>query len=241
MWDRFGRYIIAQGLSLAFDIMFHSELESLDDDFLMRVAGDRALRINGRTEIFNGEHATILAWPLEPAQVKRSFNFKTRRNPGQFKKTLSGLYERDKYFASSSIAGRAACVYWQSDSPTAMQRKARYVLRQVAESIEQLPSGVPCGVHVGLDSLDGDLVEALRFARIAESLSEFDPGDRLLDWIYIHVFVPECPPDEVWAIDETVYTFERATRASERLKDTKLVLPPSVSLLDKPHWLRGNR
>src|SRR5216683_5979072 len=58
-----------------------------------------------------------------------------------------------------------------------------------------------------------------------------------LDWIYCHVFVPEVPPRECWAFDETTYPIKIVgVSGDDPLPKKALVLPDSVPLEERPHW-----
>ncbi|MFY9349653.1 MAG: hypothetical protein WBL20_12345 [Sphingobium sp.] len=58
-------------------------------------------------------------------------------------------------------------------------------------------------IHVGFEAVEGDAVEQLRYQRIVASMSEFDPRETPLEYVYSHFLAPESPPDQGWAYDET--------------------------------------
>jgi hypothetical protein len=238
MWGPLAHGLLKRGLSIGFDITFHLELDSLSSNFLSHAVADKVSLIVARTEIFTGQEATIVAWPHNEVRAMHAIEMQDT-NPGRLKKILCGGYERDKYFAFSAFKGSestlVASVCWQSDSPDAIRKKARHVLKHLAKAVKQLPTNMPCAIHVGLDAIDGNVVEANRYARIRENTEDFDPAGRDLKCIYVHVFAPECPPDMSWAIDETVY-HACPSGADFLLKDRQLLIPDSEPLFDRPHW-----
>ena len=88
-------------------------------------------------------------------------------------------------------------------SQAATESKARDVLKRVSEGCAQLPDGRRGVVHIGLEAVDGDEVELARYARLQNSLKNFDPKDKLLEYVYVHWFAPESPPAEAFSFDET--------------------------------------
>ena len=181
MWDPLSRQIVRRGFSIGFDITFHVELGSLPSDFLVRAVLDRVSLVISRVEVFSDYQATIEAWPHNPGRVERALlSGMERTNPGRLKRILCGKYERDKYFAFSVLASDeallVASVSWHSDAPDALRKKARHVLRHLAKAVKQLPTGRSSAVHIGLDALDGNLVEALRYVNIRQHLTILIPS-----------------------------------------------------------------
>lgn len=128
---------------------------------------------------------------------------------------LTGRYKRHQSMISSmrikyadnpryvAECDYATILEWTPLAPTSISGRARDVLRKVADGIGQLPLDRPGIIHVGFEAVEGDAVEELRHQRIVASMSEFDPGQTPLEYVYSHFLAPESPPDQGWAFDET--------------------------------------
>jgi hypothetical protein len=82
--------------------------------------------------------------------------------------------------------------------------------------------------------MEGEGVEAVRRPRIMRMVSEFDPGKTELDWLYIHYFSSESPPDQAWAFEETTDFWGSGPLPR---RTAHIVIPPDA--LAAPHpWER---
>lgn len=130
----------------------------------------------------------------------------------------------------------AIMLKWNSSSIAAIDGKARDVLKRLADANDQLPSDVPGIVHIGFEAVDGDDVERVRYEKILASTRKFDPKGKPLEYVYCHYLVPESPPDEAWAFDETVQ-WERISGAELRpLEAGFLVIPDEEGSRRGTHW-----
>jgi hypothetical protein len=93
---------------------------------------------------------------------------------------------------------------WSSVSDQAVEKKARDILKRLAEANQQLPLDAPGVVHIGFEALGADAIERRRYEKIMDTTRKFDRGRTQLQYIYCHYFAPEASPEETWAIDETV-------------------------------------
>lgn len=133
----------------------------------------------------------------------------------------------------------AILLQWQSLAPASIDAKARDVLKKLAEANSQLPDDKPGIVHIGFEAVEGDEVERARYAKILASTGNFDPKGKPLEYVYIHYFVPESPPDEAWAFDETVHWQKIGGTDPRPLRSAFLVMPGGVQGRDGPHWEAG--
>ena len=134
----------------------------------------------------------------------------------------------------------AACSFWNCDAPEAISHKARNVRHHLGRAAKQLPPAGQCAVHVGLETLDGPLVEEARFDRIRKSMARFKPFGKDLRWVYCHLFQSYSPPDQSWVIDETVVHFGRhVTPHDEPLASKWSIVPEDETSSDDVHWLRN--
>ena len=133
----------------------------------------------------------------------------------------------------------AAGAVWSVDAVSAISRKARDIRGRLADAVRQVPFDSRSAVHIGLETLDGAMVEIERFRRIVKSVLNFDLGGKDVRWIYCHQFQSYAPPDEVWVIDETVHKFaSQSSGFVEPLRNTSAVVPKDVDSLEGVHWLR---
>ncbi|MDM0010151.1 hypothetical protein QTI51_37320 [Variovorax sp. J22G73] len=146
-------------------------------------------------------------------------------------RTMPG--ENPRYVDACNLA---VVLNWESLSEAALDKKARDIRKNLSNANAQLPDGRPCVVHIGFEAVEGDRVERLRYDKILATARQFDPGEKQLEYIYCHYFVPESPPDQSWAFDET--TQWCAIRATQKkpLERCFLVLASGVANRSGPHW-----
>ena len=82
----------------------------------------------------------------------------------------------------------ATGAFWRCDSLRSIERKARDIRKHLAKAVRQLPEDTPGVVHVGLETLDGQMVEAERYRRVVDSVRRFDSRAR-----------PTIPRTAAWA------------------------------------------
>lgn len=130
----------------------------------------------------------------------------------------------------------AVVLNWESLSDIALDSKARDIRKRLSDANAQLPDGRPSIVHIGFEAIEGDNVERLRHAKILATARKFDPGNKQLEYVYCHYLVPESPPNECWAFDETTqWCAIRPTRATP-MDRCFLVLPSDAHDRQGPHW-----
>jgi hypothetical protein len=110
------------------------------------------------------------------------------------------------------------------------------VLKRLAEGNKQLSDDKPGIIHIGFEAVEGDEVERARYDKILASTGKFDPQGKPLSYLYVHYFVPESPPDEAWAFDETVQWRRISGKDPRPLGSPFLVMPPGTQGREGPHW-----
>lgn len=130
----------------------------------------------------------------------------------------------------------AVVLDWESLSEEALSSKARDIRKKLSEANAQLPEERPSIVHIGFEAVEGDKVERLRHAKILATARQFDPGAKQLEYVYCHYFVPESPPHECWAFDETTQWCAIRPKQARPLDTCFLVLPPGANNRGGPHW-----
>lgn len=131
----------------------------------------------------------------------------------------------------------AILLRWESRSPASIDWKARDIMKRLSEATKQLPENTPSIVHVGFEAVDGDFVEKARYEKILETTRHFDPGTKQLEYVYCHYFVPESPPDENWAYDETTQWCGIRPNGPHPLGHSSfLVIPDDAKSRRGTHW-----
>ncbi len=130
----------------------------------------------------------------------------------------------------------AVLLRWETTSEAAIDAKARDITAKLADAIDQLPPNTPSIVHIGFEAVEGDTVEKARYEKILATSRRFDPRGKSLEYVYCHYFVPESPPDEAWAYDETTQWCPIRPLRPRPLEHGFLVIPPSVEMRDGVHW-----
>lgn len=141
--------------------------------------------------------------------------------------------DNPRYLDSCDLA---VILHWECLSEAAIDRKARDIRKKLSEATAQLPEVRPSIIHIGFEAVEGDSVERLRYEKILATARQFDPGDKQLEYVYCHYFVPESPPSQCWAFDETTQWCAIRHKHPNPLKDVFLVLPLSADNRGGPHW-----
>jgi len=163
--------------------------------------------------------------------------FDVNRNSAAFLELLTGRYYRGMNFLASFAAkpadnllfidslDAAIVLEWESLSDEAINSKARDVMKRLSSAMPQLPDDVPGVVHIGLEAIEGDAVEARRIEKIRSSLARFDPRGKPLEHVYVNWFAPDCPPNELFDFQETASVKGIRPKHPAPLTDGALVVP----------------
>ena len=258
MWSKFVQYLTRDRISLVFEMTFHVELASLPDDYLMSELAGKLRFLSFPCHIVSNEIWDVTAKPVDYGRASAHLKKYRVRDPSdQVQELLAGYRDPRRGFTCAIDGDRvrvggtvghnlfldtlsfATCSFWSCDAPQAIVHKARDVRRQLARAVEQLPSAGKGAVHLGIETLDGPLVEETRFDRIRRSMVDFDSFGKDLRWVYCHLFESYAPPDRPWVIDETVIHFGRPLTAhDEPIAFRHSVVPEEETSSDGVHWRR---
>jgi hypothetical protein len=251
IWDPVPDHLASLERSTFGNVRFVVPLFNVPDDYLINKVSEWL--VSGRPsllwadEISSGVVGDLDLEPLQEVLKAHEVLIDSTR----MQELLSGQYVRhasylhairfkpgmsQRYVAECDLA---IAFRWQSLSPEAITAKAKDVLRKIAEANRQLPADKPGTVHIGFEAVDGDEVERVRFKRILGSTGKFDPRGKPLQYVYCHYFVPECPPNEAWAFDETVQWRRITGRDPRPLESGFLILPDETHSRLGPHWADG--
>ena len=258
MWSKFVQYLTRERISLVFEMTFHVELESLSDDHLMSELAGKLRFLSFPCHVVSNEIWDVTAKPVDYSRASAHLKKRRVRDPSdQVQELLAGYRDPRRGFSCVTEGERvraggtvghnlfldtlsfATCSFWSCDAPQAVAHKARDVRRQLARAVEQLPPAGKCAVHLGIETLDGPLVEETRFDRIRRSMVRFDSFGKDLRWVYCHLFESYAPPDRAWVIDETVIHFGRPMTGSEEpIACRSSIVRENEASSAGVHWLR---
>ena len=132
-----------------------------------------------------------------------------------------------------------AGAYWKCDAERAIESKARDVRGHLADAVQQLPEGRRSAVHIGLETLDGGIVEVERYGRIVNTVGNFDARGKDLRFVFAHLFESYSPPDLGFVMDETIYSFGLGPEPiGMPLRALSVVVDDEDGGLPTAHWLR---
>ena len=258
MWSRFAQYLVANEFPLVFEITFHVELQSLPDDYLVDQLARKLPLLSFPCHIVSNDIWDVAAKPVDYRRIHAHLGkCYVRISSDQMGELLTG-YRDPRRGLTCVIAGKtghfdgtvgnhrfldklkfAACTYWNCDAPQAISRKSRDVLRQLSRAVDQLPTTGKCAVHLGLETLDGPLVEEIRSRRMMNSIFKFNSGNKDLRWVYCHLFESYAPPDQMWVLDETVTHFSKnIPDQDEPIEFRCAIVPEEETSPDEVHWRR---
>ena len=258
MWRHLSAYLIEKKIPAVLDIVFHVELETLPDEFLREeLAGKLPLVLPPCTMISNDQWEVRVSAVDFDAARRHLRKHLVKYPSDQLAELVAGYRDPNRGF-TSVVGGRfgrigggrgnnrfldamdfAAGAFWHCDAERAIERKARDIRGHLSEAVRQLPHNVRSVVHIGLETLDGVLVEAERYRRIFNTVRGFDPSGKDLRWVYCHLYQSYAPPDETWVFDETVYYFSHTDFVDDKpLSHTGTIVPKEHTADSGVHWLR---
>ncbi len=213
-----GEYLRENPLAVLLDIVFHKELTKLPESILADVVVPK-LKLAVPGTMIDSDVMTVALRPvdLEPLQTELD-NVNLRTNGTRFNYLLFGGYDPARGYHSLFLGNMDECnplfvkaikfaagISWSCDAPRALAAKARDIRNRVKDAIDQLPAEHAGIVHVAVESYDGLVVEHIRNRRITVTLGALQHR-KLLRFVHVHLLNFESPPDEAWAVEETVFS-----------------------------------
>jgi hypothetical protein len=234
------------GLSVFLDLDFHRELATVPADYLVSLLN--GLFKNGSVVAVDDEWCRGQVTWLDAARLRSFLESQVVLNPSQrLYQLLTGSYDPHGTYASVvdiepypgnprfiDKFNRGCVAKWRSSSPAAVKAKARHFLRQLAEANSQLQGYGPGIVHIGFEAMEGPHIELVRHQRLLKMATGFDAAATDLQWLYIHHFVHESPPDEAWAVNETVEWFSKPPAGPAPRRDRRVVVPEPGEVAEPP-------
>lgn len=246
LWRGASSVLVRGARNCICDLVFKTELNNVSEDYLLR----KALRFDGGQKSYTAWSDPISSGSIDILKLD-ALQQRLRQGPilypsPKFNLLLTGEYRRyDKLITLYSLKfarnphfisdlDLAVVARWSSLSAIAIEKKARDIVKKLAEANEQLPNDIPGVVHIGFEAVEADAVERRRYEKIIETGAEFNRLNSQLEFIYCHYFAPESSPTEVWAIDETVQWLGTAVHGHP-LSSGK-VFPSNDAERNGVHW-----
>lgn len=257
MWRHLRDYLVDKKIPAVFEIVFHVELNTLPDDFLVRELAGKLPLLSSPCVIISNEQWQVSFDAVNFEKAKTHLEkFPVKMPSSQLAELIAGYRDPNRGFTHVVLGktdhfgeGRvnnkylitmdfAACAFWHCDAENSIDKKARDIRKRLGEAVKQLPENQNSVIHVGLETLDGVLVEAERYRRIFNTAQNFDNSGKDLRWIYCHLFQSYAPPDQEWVFDETVHYFPHKDTGNEQPLTHHLVMTSIGDSYDGIHWLR---
>jgi hypothetical protein len=248
LWPDCSEHLAKLKRSTLCKVSFKVELNTIPQDYLKvkvlewLASGKKEMAWSDATAV-----GSIAVLNLRPLQKELSTNL-VLGSSHRFLELLTGRYVRNAKYQTLlrtqpgdnpryvKACNLAIVLNWESLSDGALDNKARDIRKKLSEANAQLPNGQPSIVHIGFEAVEGDRVERLRHAKILATARQFDPGNKQLEYIYCHYLVPESPPHECWAFDETTQWCAVRPTQPKPLDRCFLVLPSGAQDRKGPHW-----
>ena len=247
LWSPASRMIVPTGRSVYLKVDFKLEMQDVPLNYLVDIV-TKYLRMSERSFLWDDSfgQGVIGELDLEPLQEALKQGYIMYPGP-VYSKLLTGSYQR---YDSMNVVhkvkfaenphyideiGQAIVARWSSHSSQAIEKKARDIKRKLFAANKQLPDDKPGVIHIGIEALGADEIEARRYEKIMETINDFDPMGKPLSYVYWHYFAPEASPEETWAIDET-FQWRGIGSLTRPLKVTSLILPSDSVGRVGMHW-----
>lgn len=258
MWVHLRDYLVDKQIPAVFEIVFHVELELLPDDFLVKQLAGKLPFLLSPCIVISNEQWHVSFDKVNFHKAREHFKkFSVKVGSSQLCELIAGYRDDNRGFTHVASGepkhfgkGRtnnqyltsldfAAGAFWHCDAEESIDKKVRDITGKLADAIKQLPENKKSVIHIGLETLDGVLVEKKRYESIVNSVMNFDTSEKDLRWIYCHLFQSYAPPDQDWVFDETVHYRSKNTGFTEYpLSYMSVMATEKDILIDGVHWLR---
>jgi len=258
MWKKLSPCLVKNNFPFILDITFHVELEAFNDDFLVDQLESKLKFVTAPCDLITNPTWDVSVRFVDFEKIKAHLEKQyVKSHSRQLQELVGGSWDRNKGFTfimSASVVRLggdrginqyvdeldwAAGAYWHCDADRANEAKARDIRSHLSDAVNQLPANVHSVIHVGLETPDGEQVEAERYARILNTVGWFDAKGKDLRWVYTHLYESYAPPDKAWYFDETIYKFGLNQDVnSEPIAMHSTVVPPEVGGISGVHWMR---
>lgn len=258
MWSRLKTCLVQNRYPFILDITFHVELHTLDDNFVLMQLENKLRFVTGECQLISNSTWDVSVKIVDFDRIRSHLEDQyVKCHSRQLQELLGGSWERKKGFTFVMLSSNvriggdrginqyvdeiswAAGAYWRCDAERATEAKARDIRGHLADAVEQLPSVGRGVIHVGVETPDGEEVEAERYARILNTVAMFDAKGKNLRWVYTHLYESYSPPETSWYFDETIYKISVNEPVNpEPISLHATVVPCEAGVMDLAHWER---
>ena len=238
------------GESIVVELAYKVELTEVPDDYLTNHVRPRvkARALDPWDDHISTGRVRPVNWPLTQRVLAQDDVY---FGSSRMVELLSGgyIHEADHSMAAkwrpsparpawAEAVFQASVVSWMSLSPVAVSWKAKHFKSMLAKAEGQLPLDRPGVIHVGMESMAGNDIDAARHFSNLFQARFFEAKNPRLRWAYAHYFVPELTTQkhESWAVNETVAPFRIGRHRTEWPLPNELLLTPADEMRDGVHW-----
>ncbi len=256
MISHISKFLLLNNLLL--DIVFHVELESLPDTYLLDLLKSRITSTKKTTKINLPGIIDISISSINLNEINDYLKEYLVRNRSPLYNFLIGKKNMDNLsFTSGSIATtfknldddagteyleeikNAYGVVCKCDAPDAISAKARDIKGQLHAALKQFQPNQNVIVHIGMETFDGPEVERKRLDKIVNTMEELGVRGNDLEWMFLHFFQSYSTPQEVWVFDETVKAISNSLLETPcPLRSRFLVVGNETNIDNVEHWDR---
>ncbi|MCK4252516.1 hypothetical protein KAX97_13795 [candidate division WOR-3 bacterium] len=250
MWEPLSSFLQANKKSIILDIVFHVELQTLDDSFVTENLIPKLRFVVTKGVVIDNKTWTVSTKFVDLEKIRNNLSKSYVKIPSSsLAYLITGEHLPSAGFTCVFLGKPSAihptylesidfisCARWNCDAEEAILKKARDIRRQLSDATDQLPDDKPSIIHVGIESHDGGVVEDERFLKILNTVSFWDSNKKDIQWIYCHMFDPQVPPDENWDFGETVLYFSKENASEAPLKKHNLVELENMRISDGFFW-----
>jgi hypothetical protein len=239
------------------EITFHVELESLPDDFLVKQLAGKLPLLSSHCVVISNEQWQVNFDTVNFNKIRKHLEqFKVKNPSTQLCELIAGCRVFNRSFTCVHLGKNervgkgfvnnnyltdidfAAGAIWSCDAEESINKKARDIRNRLIEATKQLPENKKSVIHVGLETLDGVLVENKRYEKIFNTATNFKNNGKDLRWIYCHSFQSYSPPEQDWVFDETVSYFTHSDFTEKPLLYNGVMATDKDIPMNGVHWLR---
>ena len=227
---------------------FKVEIDRVPDDYLLRIV-HHFVESRRESWLWDDRVASVSIGNLDLKPLQSVLSTEKVLTAGtRMQELLTGHYQRDANMITAlqvrcdsspryaDACSLAVVLRWSCLAEESVSAKARDILNKLADATGQLPDNKPSVVHIGIEAVDGETVERARLEKVLSTMAGFDPRGKPLEYVACHHLVPESPPGELYAFEETYHwTGIRPTRAPP-ITNLTLVTPPGVPLTPGFFW-----
>ena len=243
--------------NLLLEIVFHVELESLEDTYLKDLLTEHFISSRIPKKISVPGMVDIHFSRINIPKVNSYLNAYLVKNHSPTLNYLIGGKSMDNLAFTSGLIGKfyrigdgevgnefvgaisnAYGVISYCDAEGAVSAKARDIKGQLHSALSQFQPKQNVIVYIGMETFDGPEVEAKRLGKIQVTLNDLGIRGKDLKWIFLHFFQSYSTPNQNWVLDETVKSFGNIKSIKEMPLRSRYLLAETNENFALGHWER---